>query len=532
MKFGRLPLAEAAGAVLAHTLRLPGQVLKKGRLLGAAELEALRAAGHADVVAARLEAGDVAEDEAAARVARAVAGRNVSVAEAFTGRCNLFAAARGLLVVDGARVDALNAIDEALTVATAAPHARVERGEMVATVKLITFAAPRAVVEAGAAVGPLVSVAALRPRAVGLVLTRLGEMDERHLDVPAGTLRTRVAALGGRVERELRTAHDEEAVAAAIRELLAARLSPILVMGASAPTDRDDVVPAAVVRAGGVVEHLGMPVDPGNLLVLGRHGQTPVIGVPGCARSLKPSGFDWVLERLCAGLDVSGADLAAMGVGGLLKEIPGRPQPRAPAAPVAAKRVGAIVLAAGLSRRMGANKLLMPVAGVSMVARAVDALVASPARPIVVVVGHQAAEVRAALAGRAVTFVANPDYAAGLSTSLRAGVAALADVDGAVVCLGDMPWVRAEHVRALVDAFDPAAGRTICVPVHQGKRGNPVLIGARHFPALGRLTGDVGARALIEEHADEVCAVPVADGGVTLDVDTREALAGLEENRS
>jgi molybdenum cofactor cytidylyltransferase len=234
-----------------------------------------------------------------------------------------------------------------------------------------------------------------------------------------------------------------------------------------------------------------------------------------------------VLERLCAGLEVAGGDLAAMGVGGLLKEVPGRPQPRAPAP--AAPRVGAIVLAAGQSRRMGANKLLIPVAGVPMVVRAVDALLATPARPVLVVVGHQAAEVRAALAGRPVTFVDNPDYAEGLSTSLRAGVAALGDVDGVIVGLGDMPWVRAEHVRALLAAFDPAGGRSICVPVHEGKRGNPVLLGARHFPAVHRLRGDVGARALIEQHADEVCAVPVADGGVTLDVDTREALAALEE---
>src|SRR5262249_55661367 len=239
------------------------------------------------------------------------------------------------------------------------------------------------------------------------------------------------------------------------------------------------------------------------------------------------SGFDWVLERLCAGLDVSGADIAAMGVGGLLKEIPSRPQPRAPAPEPAPKKIGAVVLAAGLSRRMGANKLLIPVRGAPMVARAVDALLESPARPVVVVLGHQAGEVRAALAGRAVTFVDNPDYATGLSTSLRAGIAALGAVDGAIVCLGDMPWVRAEHVKALIAAFDPGAGRTICVPVHEGKRGNPVLLGARHFAAVQRLTGDVGARALIEEHADEVCAVPVGDGGVTIDVDTREMLEKL-----
>jgi molybdenum cofactor cytidylyltransferase len=526
MKFGKTPLAEAAGAVLAHTLRLRGGVLKKGRLLGEPELAALAAAGVAEVVAARLEPGDVREDEAAARVAHAIAGAGVRCAEAFTGRCNLFAAARGVVVVDGAAVDRLNRLDESLTMATVAPYAVVDEGEMVATVKIIPFAARADVVAAGAAVGPLVRVAPLRARSAGVVLTRLPGMSESLVDGPSRTLRARLEALGSGVGRELRCDHDESAVAAAIAELGDAGLDPILVLGASAITDRADVVPAGLVRAGGEIAHLGMPVDPGNLLVLGRRGAVPVVGVPGCARSLKPSGFDWVLERLCAGLEVTGADIAAMGVGGLLKENPSRPQPRAPSA-AAPKRVGAVVLAAGLSRRMGANKLLIPIAGTPMVARAVDALLESPARPIVVVLGHQAAEVRAALAGRAVTFADNPDYAAGLSTSLRAGIAALGAVDGAIVCLGDMPWVRADHVRALIAAFDPAGGRTICVPVHEGKRGNPVLLGARHFAAVQRLTGDVGARALIEEHADEVCAVPVADGGITIDVDTRDVLENL-----
>jgi molybdenum cofactor cytidylyltransferase len=531
VKFGRVPVAEAAGAVLAHTLRLPGGVLKKGRRLGAAELALLAAGGVDSVVAARLEAGDVHEDEAAARIAVAVAGAGVRVADAFTGRANLHALSRGVVVVDRAAVDRLNQIDESLTLATVAPFALVEAGEMVATVKVIPFAARLEPVAAAAAVGAAVRVAPLVPHVAGVVLTRLPGMSEALLDQPAKNLRVRLEALGSSVGRELRCAHDEAAVTAALAELVAAGLGPILLLGASAITDRADVIPAAVARAGGAIVHLGMPVDPGNLLLLARHGGTPVVGVPGCARSLKPSGFDWVLERLCADLDVTRADVMAMGVGGLLKEIPGRPQPRTPAAArPAPPRIGAVVLAAGQSRRMGTNKLLLPVAGVPMVAHVVDALLAAPVRPVVVVLGHEGAAVRAALAGRDVRFVENPEHAAGMSTSLRAGIAELAaGVDGALVCLGDMPWVRARDVQALIDAFAPASGRTICVPAHQGKRGNPVLWAARHFAEMQRLAGDVGARTLIEAHADEVATVEVDDPGVTIDVDTREALAELEE---
>jgi molybdenum cofactor cytidylyltransferase len=524
MKFGPVPTGEAAGAVLAHTLRAGGKVFKKGRVLDGAAVAALAAGGYETVIVARLEAGDVSEDDAAARVAAAVAGPGVEPGEAFTGRCNLHARARGLATVDVARVNALNAIDEAITFATVAPFARVEPGELVATVKVIPFAVPEATVAACAAVGPLAGVAPLVRREAGLVLTRLPQISEKLLDGPSHVLRGRLAALGGAVAREIRCAHDEAAVADAIRELLAARCAPLLLLGASAVTDRADVIPGGIVRAGGAIEHLGMPVDPGNLLVLGRHGDVPVIGVPGCARSPKLSGFDWVLERLCADLPVSGADITAMGVGGLLKEIPSRPQPRAGESAAAPAVIAAVVLAAGHSRRMGENKLLVEVDGAPMVARVVDAARASRAARIVVVTGHQADAVRAVLAGRAVEIVHNPDHAEGMASSLRTGVAAVGSADGAVVCLGDMPWVRAEVIDQLIARFDPAVGRDIVVPHHRGKRGNPILWGARFFPEMARLSGDAGARSLLEAHADSAVSVEVDDPSVLLDVDTRDAL--------
>ncbi len=191
------------------------------------------------------------------------------------------------------------------------------------------------------------------------------------------------------------------------------------------------------------------------------------------------------------------------------------------------------MLAAGLSRRMGgANKLLAEIDGEPMVARAVDAVLASAARPVVVVTGHDAPRVRAALAGRDVGFVHNPDYASGLASSLRAGIAALgAGLDGALVCLGDMPWVRREHVDALLAAFAGDAD-AICVPVHRGRRGHPVLWPARDFGEIALLQGDAGARALLERHAERVRTVPVADAGVTRDVDTPEALAGRSLTRT
>ena len=272
-----------------------------------------------------------------------------------------------------------------------------------------------------------------------------------------------------------------------------------------------------------------MPVDPGNLLLLGAVGDVPVLGLPGCARSPKLNGVDWVLERLVAGLPVSRLDIMAMGVGGLLADMPGRPQPRAVTPLPRAPRVAAIVLAAGQSRRMGAtNKMLVPVDGKPMVVHTVESALASHAAPVVSVVGHDRDPVAAALSHLPVTLVDNPDHAQGLSTSLRAGLNAVPeDADAALVCLGDMPLVTSRHLDRLIAAYAPVEGRAIVVPTDRGKRGNPVLWDRRFFDEMRRVAGDVGARHLIGAHDDLVVEVPFDDGATALDVDTPAALADL-----
>ncbi|MBM3516901.1 MAG: hypothetical protein FJX56_03240 [Alphaproteobacteria bacterium] len=280
--------------------------------------------------------------------------------------------------------------------------------------------------------------------------------------------------------------------------------------------------------AGGHIVHFGMPVDPGNLTLLACIDDTAVLGLPGSARSARVQGGDLILHRLLAGIPVTGPDIMRMGAGGLLKEIPGRPQPRDRPAEDARRqpRVAAIVLAAGMSRRMGArNKLLESLFGAPLVVRVVDAAIASSARPIVVVTGHEAAAVREALGGIDVTLVDNSRYAEGLSTSLAAGLRALPPVDGALICLGDMPRITAQHLDQLTRAFIEHDGRAICVPVFDGKRGNPVLWPAAYFGELGALTGDSGARHLLAEHAAEVWEVTMADAAIHEDIDTPEALA-------
>lgn len=534
MQFGPLPLSEAEGAILAHSLRRGPVAFKKGRRLSAADVEALRGAGVFEVIAATLSAEDIGEDEAASRVAAAIAGPNVTIAAAFTGRVNLFAAERGLLRLDPARIDAINLLDESMTVATLPDLAPVEPGQMLATVKIIPFAAPAACVEQAervAAGPPPLQVAAFRPLSAGLIQTRLPGVKDSVLDKTVAVTRDRLEALGGRLVHEARCDHDAAALVACIRDM--PPLDLLLIAGASAITDRRDVLPAAVERAGGTVEHFGMPVDPGNLLLLARIGALPVLGLPGCARSPKLNGFDWVLQRIAAGLPPTRTDVMRMGVGGLLAEIPSRPLPRSgvPLETPRAPRVTALVLAAGRSSRMGAtNKLLAEVDGAPLVARAVDAALASQAANVIVVTGHQGERVAAALSGKPVTFVHNPAFGEGLSSSLRAGLMAVpGDADGVVVCLGDMPRVASGIIDRLIAAYSPLEGRAVCVPIAHGKQGNPVLWDRAFFAEMAALTGDSGAKRLLGRHAERVCEVPVEDAGVLYDVDTPELLANLLE---
>jgi len=540
MIFADLPVSEAAGAVLVHSVRIGKRALKKGRLLSADDVRDLSEAGRDVVTVARLEAGDVGEDAAATRIARSLAGPNVTIATAFTGRCNLLAEAAGVLIVDRERLDRMNLVDEAVTAATLPPFDQVQARDMVATVKIIPFAVPGAILDDCLAVAndgkPIVRVAAFRARQVGLIQTRLPGVKESVLDKTVDVMNGRLAAVGCPAAIELRCEHEPAALSAAIVDLRRRGAEMVLVAGASAITDRRDVIPTAIERVGGRIEHLGMPVDPGNLLLLGRLSDAAyVLGLPGCVRSPKVNGFDWVLQRLMADLPVTGTDIMRMGVGGLLKEIPTRPQPRAGSETAAAiappARIAAIVLAAGRSSRMGsANKLLADVDGVPMVRRAVDAVLASAAKPVIVVTGNEQGKVQAALRGCKATFVHNPGFAEGMSTSLRAGLSALpGKTDGVLICLGDMPLVTPAVIDRLIAAFNPLEGRAICVPTWNGKRGNPVLWDRRFFDEMATLAGDVGAKHLIGEHAELVAEVAMPDDAVLTDIDTPEALAALRQ---
>ncbi len=530
MKFGPVPVAGAAGSVLAHGTRVGDGVLKKGTRLTAQHCARLVACGIDSVIVARGEPGDLSEDEAAARLAAAIAGPGVVAEPAFTGRTNLFAGSDGIFRVEREMVDRFNRVDPAITLATLPAFAPVRAGQMVATVKIIPFAVPGAAVAAAdaAVAGCPLRIAPWQISRVGVVSTLLPSLKMATVDKTLSVLAGRLAPAGAAILAEERVPHRADAVAAAILRLRAAGAELIVLFGASAVVDAADILPEGIRAAGGEVLRFGMPVDPGNLLLLADLEGVPVLGAPGCARSPKENGFDWVLGRLLAGIPVSGDDIAGLGVGGLLMEIPSRPQPRSAPEPDPgpAPSVAAIVLAAGRSSRMGGpNKLLETFDGKALVRRAAEAALASRARPVIVVTGHMGDAVAAALDGLDIVRVHNPDFADGLSTSLAAGLGAVpAAADAAIVLLADMPAVDAGSIDRLIAAFDPARGALIVRAASGGRRGKPVLWSRRVFADLSAITGDLGGRALCEAAPEAVVDVEIGPAA-GLDVDTPEALA-------
>jgi molybdenum cofactor cytidylyltransferase len=536
MKFGTVELADAEGAVLAHALTCAGQRFQKGHRLAQSDIAMLQSDGIDSVIAARLQPGDLLEDAAAARVAQSIAVDHLRLSEAATGRVNLYAAVSGMFVADRTVVDRLNRIDPAITLACLADRVAVRAGDMVATIKIIPLAVSGAKVEAavellnGAA--PF-RVTPFRAHSVTLVATQLPSLKPTVMDKTAKLLAQRLQPSGSRIVSEIRTAHTATAVAEAIVSAVAGnedcQPAMVVVFGASAVIDADDVIPQAIRMAGGEVIHVGMPVDPGNLLVLGRIGETMVIGAPGCARSPRENGFDWVLARLLAGDSVTPETLTGMGVGGLLMEIATRPKPRDirtdPQKPLA---VGLVLLAAGKASRMGTDgphKLLAEFSGIPLVRRSAETACASKADAVVVVTGHRAGEITDRLTGLPVHLTENADFASGMASSLIAGFSApqLQDADGILVMLADMPGITVADLDALLAAFQSSGGKAVVRAVANGKRGNPVILPRGAFDAVLRLQGDVGARHIIETSGLAVIDVDIGPAA-HLDVDTPDAV--------
>lgn len=481
MQFGEVRIDEAEGLILAHSLRLDQQMLKKGRVLSATDIATLKQAGMNFVTGARLEDGDLDENQAAQAVADALAGPGVQSNGAFAGRCNLFATQGGVVVIDRDRLDRLNLVDEAVTVATVPPYVIARPRQMIATIKIIPFGVNRHTVDACAAYastgGSLVSVQPIKPLKAALILTTLPGIRDKTLTAAANVTRARVEALGGEISAEHRCAHDIGSLERTLTKALAGGVNMVLIIGASATVDRRDVAPSALHKAGGIIDHFGMPVDPGNLLLLGHVGAVPVVTLPGCARSPKPNGLDWVLARLAADVPIKPKDIMRMGAGGLLKDLGGHASGAAwPAitTPNVVPHAAAIVLA-----------------GDGDGAQAVETALAAGLEPLVVVASSASDAAEENLPPCDIRLLREDDnpFAAGLAALPEDVDAALVFAEGATISVAD--------VGHMLKALDPEEGRAIVTT------GDSCLIHSSHF-------GATSLSHLLMDHAEQVLDLPIS----------------------
>jgi len=541
MEFGPVPTQDAAGAILAHAVRTKIGRISKGQRLDQRHLQEIADAGLSTITVARLAPDDLDENAAAAAIAASLASQSLRAGHAGNGRCNLYAREAGLVMVQADAVTTANLINEALTVATLTPGANVARDQLVATIKVITFGVARRDADAVArAVHGVVQVAPFEARTAALIQTRLPHTTETLLEKTARSTRTRLSRVNARLEAESIVDHTVTELAEALGKI-PKNVDLITIIGASAIADRRDVVPAAIQSVGGTVIHFGLPIDPGNLTLLGEIEGVAVVAMPGSARSPREQGSDWLLEQLAAGVPIDAKAIATLGVGGLLKEIRSRPMPREALESTKAPDraiVDAILLAAGQSSRMGdRNKLLEPIDGVPMVRRIAEQALSARIRRLIVITGHQAAEIRETLADLDVSFVHNPLFETGMASSVVRGIQGIAEpspqaplAEAAVVLLGDMPGVSAAVINRLIENHDPDNERRIIAAAHEGKRGNPVLWDAAFFDDLLSLGGDKGARDVLAEHADSIIIVDVDTPGVLQDLDTPEAFTRYRSN--
>ncbi len=544
MKFSNLPLKDAEGAILAHSQTIDGKHYRKGQVLKTIDIDNIAKSGIEKIVVAKLESNDVSENDAARRIGIAVSGKNTRIGLSNTGRVNVFATTNGLINFDPKMINRINEIDEGITIATLNLHERVSIDQIVATIKIIPFSVTETKVNKTEILASkytsLVKVSSFQNYKIALLQTELPGLQKKVIEKTSSVIGSKIIDLGSVISQDLICKHESDSIAECLKSVSEKDIDLILVVGASATTDRRDVIPSGIISGGGKIEHFGMPVDPGNLLVIGRLKSKPLLALPGSARSPKKGGNDIILERILANLPIGKKQIRSMGIGGLLKENSARPLPRAEAAPQRQKKeampviskVAGIILAAGQSRRMGyRNKLLIEIEGKTMIRHAVDIMVNAGASPIIVVTGHESKEVRNELKDINAIFAHNPKYADGLSTSLNTGLDSVpSNCAAAIISLGDMPRLKSNHLIKLIDTFRADPGREICVPTWKGKRGNPVLWTRKYFGELKQISGDIGAKYHIEENSDSVFEVEMPDNGILIDVDSPEGLEQLNES--
>ncbi len=530
MRFLELPVAETLQCYLAHSCRVGQRRVAKGTQIDAGLIEQLHVADIHTVTVAQLDASDVHEDAAAQELALALSGQHVTASTARTGRVNLHADAEGLFLFSRDTLLALNAVDERITCATLDENRWVTKGRMLATIKIIPYAVPREqlnkVLGIVAQASQPLSIHVAHSKTVALIQTRLPSLKETVLDKTFEVTRQRLQQRGSLLLLERRCKHNTQSLSTTIEDVMKQSPDCLIIAGASAISDRADVIPQSIELAGGSVQRFGIPIDPGNLLLLAEIKDTTVLGAPGCARSPKDNGLDRVLDRLVCELPVHNDWLNTLSIGGLLDEDVTRPALRREASPVrtgaAQLRIGALVLAAGHARQVAgrthSTSIRSPLddwQGKPIVEQVLSQLEHTDFEQaferILVVTGQNDPDIADLSIKDTTILINNPDWEKGLGYSIAAGVRQLLDCDAIMVFLGNTPPVSTSTLEQLRQHYLAHPETRMLVPNHRGKSGNPVLINNVFFDSLLALRGDSGARFIQRCYPDSVKYLEVDD---------------------
>ena len=531
MWFGELSTQECEHCILAHSIRTDKRRISKGTVLDQATIDELLSAGYDELTVARLDDTDVGENVAARQLADVLSDNTIRAERAHTGRVNLYAEFDGLLTYDTAAVIAANSVSPDITLSVLAPDQWVLAGRMIASVKIIPYAVPLEDLDQVITSLNISACVVHRPHPSNVVLiqSRLPSVKAATLDKTRSVTEQRVQSRSSELVAELRCEHTLAGVSDSLATAIEKSPDIILIVGASAISDYRDVLPASVRQCGGTVQRVGLPVDPGNLLMLGDLNGVPVLGLPGCARSPKHNGVDLLLDRIVVGLSIDDQWLNRLCIGGLLGEVHDRPQPRVTTGE--SKGVAALILAAGSSRRSGStNKLLHHYCGKPMVCSVVESVTGSAVVDSLIVTGHQSERVVQAVESYGVNTCHCAGFMNGMAHSIATGLSQLQSYDAVLVCLGDMPHISSSIIDLIISASSDSLTDKIIVPVHQGRRGNPVMIGRAFFDSLLQNEGDSGARNLIKMYPEQVVEVDVGSDAIFLDYDTEDALKDLDNS--
>ena len=531
MKIKNLAPQDSIGVVLAQTYNLPGKIISKGTFVTNEVVGYFKTGNVKTILCAVPEEGDIHEDEAAEAISSAIDKNHIYADKASTGRVNFKSQSLCLVRYDRDFIKEVNLVDESIAFSIVEHNQLLAEGDLIATLKIIPFFMQKKYVDRVIKMltkDQLFKIHNLKKKEVTLIQTCFEWQKKSIFTATSNVTKARLEALGCSLKKEKLINHDYDTLRAIIRSSVKDEPEILLVSGASAITDRSDYIPKAILSEGGEIIQYGLAVDPGNLLLIGKVGNTTVIGMPGCARSPKLNGFDWVLQLLMADIPINREELADMGAGGLLMEIASRPLPRALAKSVSKRetKVMGVILAAGNSTRMGKdNKFLRNIGDAPLIRNTAIEMLKRNLDTCSIVLGYQSDKVAAVIKDLNINLILNPLWKEGQASSLRAAINTLdSTYSDLLIMLGDLPGIKSSHINSIIEEHLLTDNRKskITIPSFKGQKGNPVIWGRSFFNDLSNLEGDVGGRTLFSEHPAAINMLEMNDPWVVKDADTPE----------